>query len=60
MKIVAYVDIYPWTKPEDVFITTRPSSFEKPKDCKRYRIEFEVPDCEVDGKIEANVEQIAS
>jgi len=54
MKATYYTDIFSFTRPDNLFLTPSPE-FPKPDNCKRYRIEIEIPDPEVDATIQAQV-----
>ena len=56
MKVTAWVDVYLGVKVEDLFISTRALA-DKLHGFKRYRIEFELPEPEVDGVRQAAVSE---
>ena len=61
MKVITYIDVYPWTTGKgDIYFTPENNIQKKIGDkCKRYRVVIDVPDFhEIDGTIKANSEEV--
>lgn len=60
MRIVRYIDVYPWSSesPENLYVQTEGSLRGIAEHARRYRITIDIPDLKVDGEILAGVERI--
>lgn len=42
MKLSIYFDVYSWTTQDNIWFQSIPA--DKPSNCKRYRVDVEIPD----------------